>query len=198
VAAEVDGVVMRSTKRGLEAGRAAARAVAAAAVALALVACDSQEVRQSGVMGVNGQVGDVLLRSVHIEAPPQPAYRVGSDARVWFTVINSGPEPDALVAVTSPVAAAVEIRWDDDCDGRFDTVPALPLAPAEPAVVDPTGAAVPFDAYHLRLRGFTRDVIAGTNVEVTFRFRRAGPVTLWAFVQPSNAPRAEPSNRCAR
>ena len=190
--------MMRSKKRRFVSSSAVARAVAGVAVALTLLACDSQEVLQSGVMGVNGQVGDVLLRSVHVEAPPEPAYRVGSDARVWFTVINSGRQPDALVAVTSPVAAAVEIRWDDDCDGRFDTVPALPLAPAEPAVVDPTGAAVPFDAYHLRLRGLTRDVIAGTNVEVTFRFQRAGQVSLRAFVQPSNAPRAEPSTRCAR
>lgn len=171
----------------------------------ALLAClllpaacgEPQQVRQSGVMGGNGQVGDILLRSVHVEAPPEPQYPPGADARLWLTLINSGDRADILVDASTAAATAVEIRWDDDCDGTFDTVPGLALAPAEPAATDPSRAAVPADAYHLRLVGMTREVLAGTTIDVTFHFQYAGEVTMAALVQPSDAPRPEPSSRCA-
>jgi copper(I)-binding protein len=90
----------------------------------------------------------------------------------------------------------VQIHWDDNCGDVFQPVPTLPLPPAEPAVIDlPTGA-IPFDAYHLRLVGLTQEVLAGVSVPLTSHFQHAGTVSLEAHVQPSNAPRAEPSTRC--
>lgn len=155
-----------------------------------------QDVIQSSTMGVDAEVGDVLLRSVHIEAPTLPAYPPGSEARLWFTIVNSGREPDTLTAITSPVASETRIWWDHDCDGEPRVVPHLPVRAAGPnVVVTPTGVP-PFDAYSGQLIDLNREVLAGSNVELMFRFARAGSVTVSAPVQPSNAPRAEPSVRC--
>jgi len=52
-----------------------------------------------------------------------------------------------------------------------------------------------FDAYRIRLVDLNREIAAGTTVPVTFRFARAGAITVAAAVQPS-VPRAEPSTRC--
>lgn len=171
-----------------------------AVAVLTIAGCVREEI-ESGAMGTNAQVGDVLLRSVHVEAPPEGVYQPGGEARVWVTLLNQGVAPDSLTQITSPVAEEVEIRWDRDCDGTFDTVPELPLRPTEPAATGlpttetPTGV-VPFDAYHLRLVELTSPVLAGTTVELTFQFERAGQITLQAFVQPPDVPRPEPSTRC--
>lgn len=150
---------------------------------------------ESGAMGTNGEVGDMLLRSVHVEAPPDPNYEPGANARLWVTFVNESREQDTLTSVTTPVATRTEIRWDADCDGEMQAVPALPLRPAGPAVVQSPAGIPPFDAYHVRLVDLTRQVIAGTSIPVTFTFERAGQITMEAHVQPS-IPRAEPTSRC--
>jgi copper(I)-binding protein len=175
--------------------------VSAVVLALTVLGCGEPREIQSGAMGVNAQVGDVLMQSVHVEAPPQGSYPPGAEARVWLTLLNQGAAPDSLVEVASPVAERVEIRWDRECDGAFDTVPDLPLRPPEPTGTGlpgtevPTGV-VPFDAYHLRMVDLRSPVLAGTSVELTFRFERAGEITIRAQVQPPDVPRPEPSTRC--
>ncbi len=150
---------------------------------------------QSG-MGTYGRIGDILVQSVHVEAPDGTAYRPGDEARLWFTVYNDGREPDTLSAVRTPVAADIQIRWDADCDGTFQVVPDLPLRPGGRVAV-PSPAGVPaFDAYHGRLIDVNREILAGSSIPVTFAFARAGTLTLEALVQPSEPPRAEPTMRC--
>ena len=149
----------------------------------------------AGVLGTNARVGAVQLLSVHVEAPPDSTYSPGADAVVWLTLRNGARQADTLTSVTSPVAGRTEIRWDDDCDGKYTTVDHLAL---QPAVLgrSPAPSAVPvFDAYRLRLVDFQRQVRAGTTVPITFRFAHAGTVTVEVPVQPS-VPRAEPSTRC--
>ncbi|MEU4214141.1 copper chaperone PCu(A)C [Actinoplanes sp. NPDC026623] len=147
-------------------------------------------------MGANARVGSILLRSVHIEAPPDARYRVGDDARVWFTALNQGTYPDVLRSLTSPYARTGQVRWDDDCDGTATVVPALVLRPAKPNLAQSPPGVPPFDAYHARLVGLNRAVLAGTTIPVTFTFDDAGSVTVDALVQPGNVVRPEPSNRC--
>ncbi|WP_199516634.1 copper chaperone PCu(A)C [Nucisporomicrobium flavum] len=147
-------------------------------------------------MGANARIGSILLRSVHIEAPSDVRYRAGADARVWFTALNEGPSSDVLRSVTSPYARAGQIRWDSNCDGSATVVPALVLRPVKPNLAESPPGVPPFDAYHARLVELNRAVPAGTTVPVTFTFDHAGSVTVDALVQPSNAVRPEPSNRC--
>ncbi|MEH1127165.1 copper chaperone PCu(A)C [Micromonospora sp. CPCC 206061] len=181
--------------------RTASRTLTAAGLVAALAAApgcvsDPQDVVQAGVMGANAEVGDIRLLSVYVEAPTAPAYPAGADARVWLTLLNQGTTPDALTGVTTPAADRVEIRWDQNCDGVYQAVPQLALQPTQPPRASTTGVP-PFDAYHLRVVGFQDPVLAGSAIELTFAFQKAGTVTVEVLVQPSDAPRAEPSVRCA-
>jgi copper(I)-binding protein len=181
-------------------------AIAAAILAVPLSACrtedpvaipgDQPEPFQESVMGANAQVGEILLRSVHVEAPQNPSYQPGNDAVVRFTLLNEGRRQDTLTSLTSTAAASVEIRWDDDCDGAARTVSALPLQPAFPGLTEASGGVPPFDAYYGRLVDFKQQVLAGTTVPVTFTFADAGQVTVEALVQPSSAPRPAPTALC--
>ena len=147
-------------------------------------------------MGTNARVGPVRLIGVHVDAPPDVRYQRGDEARLWFTVFNESPRADALRSVSSPVAGTTQIHWDADCDGVSTVVPALTLRPVQPNPATSPPGVPPFDAYHVQLVGLNRTVAAGTSIPVTFVFDRAGSVTVEALVQPSNAVRPEPSNRC--
>ncbi len=152
--------------------------VAASAGAL-LAACGSpQEVIQSGTTGTNARVGDVLLRNVHLESPPQAGYPPGSDPRVVLTLVNQGPRPDTLRRVDTPAARHVEIRWDRDCDGMAERLPRLRL-PARIDTTSPPSAPGPTDSgYFLRLVDLTHKVLGGATVPLTFVFDDAGTVTV--------------------
>ncbi|MEU4426581.1 copper chaperone PCu(A)C [Actinoplanes sp. NPDC024001] len=160
------------------------------------IAGDQPEPFQESVMGTNAEIGPILLRSVHVEAPPDPSYQTGDDAILWFTALNEGRQEDTLTELSSPVADAVVIRHDDDCDGHAEPVPALPLRPVEPHPNASSDGVSPFAAYHGQVVDLNRQVMAGTTIPVTFVFERAGPITVDAFVQPSTAPRPAPSGLC--
>ncbi|RZQ61430.1 copper chaperone PCu(A)C [Amycolatopsis suaedae] len=146
----------------------------------------------AGTLGTSAEIGEVKLRNVYVERPDDGAHRPGDSARVAFTVVSSENADDRLTAVTTGHAREVRINWDQHCDGTAEPVTALPLrnggvpGPADRAV---TGHL----PYHLTLVGFTREVLAGTTVPLTFTFARAGTVTVDAMVQPrdpSDAPGA--------
>jgi copper(I)-binding protein len=181
-------------------------AVAAIVAATSMSGCQTEDPRavpgdpeapfQESVMGANARVGPVRLISVHVEAPRDVRYQQGDEARLWFTVFNDGRTADVLRSVSSPVAGSTRIRWDADCDGESTVVPALTLRPVQPNAAKSPPGIPPFDAYHVQLVALNRAVLAGTTIPVTFTFDRAGSVTVEALVQPSNAVRPEPSNRC--
>jgi copper(I)-binding protein len=152
---------------------------------------DPQQVSASGAIGADGRSGDILLRGVRIAAPERPQYPAGADADVWLTLLNEGRQPDTLTRVSSPAASMVIIRSDDACDGTVITVSTLTLAPASavpgPAHSNNPSTADAFDSYSLQLVNLTRDVLAGTSVNITFQFRHAPSVTLAVPVRPLQA-----------
>jgi hypothetical protein len=111
---------------------------------------------------------------------------------------NEDPQavPGDPQAPSSPVAGTTQIRWDADCDGTGTDVAALTLRPIQPNPATAPAGVPPFDACHVRLMALSREILAGTTIPVTFAFDRAGPVTVEALVQPSNAARPQPANRC--
>jgi copper(I)-binding protein len=157
---------------------------------------DPQAPFQESLMGTNARVGPIQLIGVHVDAPADVRYRPGDEARLWFTVFNQAPTADVLRSVSSPVAGTTQIRWDADCDGIGTDVAALTLRPVQPNPATAPPGVPPFDAYHVQLIELNREILAGTTIPVTFAFDRAGSVTVEALVQPSNAVRPEPSNRC--
>jgi copper(I)-binding protein len=137
-----------------------------------------QQVLQSGTVGANSQVGDVLLRNVYVENPAGTGYPGGGDATVRLTIINQAGRPDALTAVSSDVATRVEILADTDRDGTAETLPRLDL-PARTDLPSPPNAPGPTHAdYFLRMLDLKVGILQGTSVPITFVFRHAGSVTL--------------------
>jgi len=168
--------------------------ITTAAVAAVLASCgEPQRVLESGTMGTNAEVGDVVLRNVFVQAPGDSSYRPGEDAVVRLAMFSDSGRPDALLGVRSRSAGAVELRSDADCDGSSETVPRIPV-PAEGAVGEPGGVDL---AYHLRVVDFSEEVQAGTTVPLTFDFENAGEVTVEAMVEAVDDGDVPPPTRCA-
>ncbi|HEX6343252.1 copper chaperone PCu(A)C [Umezawaea sp.] len=130
-------------------------------------------------MGSNGQVGQVLLRNVVVQAPPGHSWHPGDDADVRLTLLTDADTSDALIGVRSDSAEHVELRADQDCDGTSPPVDAIPVPPNETA----GGSGDIGSDYHLRIIGFTREVLAGTTVALTFDFEKAEDTTIEAMVE---------------
>ncbi|MFD7658006.1 copper chaperone PCu(A)C [Actinosynnema sp. NPDC059797] len=164
--------------------------VVAAAV---LASCgEPQRVYESGTMGTNAEVGDVVLRNVFVEAPGDSSYQRGEDAVVRLAMFSESDRPDALLGVRTRSADQVDLRADEDCDGTSETVPRIPV-PAEGAVDEPGSVDL---AYHLRVVDFSEEVLAGTAVPLTFIFENAGEVTVEAVVEAEDDGDVPPPTRC--
>jgi copper(I)-binding protein len=148
-------------------------------LAAVLAGCGNpQQVIQSGTVGSNGQIGDVLLRNVYVESPSADGYPAGSDATVRLTLLNQASQPDALTGVTSDVATRADIRADTDCDGTAETLPSLAL-PARIDLTSPPNGPGPNEArYFVRLADLRIGILQGGSVPITFTFRNAGSITL--------------------
>ncbi|SER76265.1 Copper(I)-binding protein [Lentzea xinjiangensis] len=140
-----------------------------------LASCgEPQRVLQSGTIGANGEVGDVLLRDIHVTPAGGDGYEQGDNPIVQFAVFNRAGKADALIDVRSDAAKDIVMHWDTQCDGSTEPVERLPLL-ADGGVARLSGALL---AYHLEMIDLTREVRAGTDVAVTFEFERAGSTTL--------------------
>lgn len=158
----------------------AASTVVVALLALTVTSCgEPQRVLESGTVGTNAEFGEIQLRNVHVRPPEGHAFRPGDDGVISLALFNQANDTDALVDVRTPVATDVEILIDRDCDGTGEEVTELPLG-ANDGV---TGVAGEQLAYHLRVVGFSEEVLAGTSMPVTFEFERAGQTTVDAVVE---------------
>lgn len=156
----------RSVRRGAEVWTRtgiARRAVPLMMVLVALAACGTHTVPVA-VTNPSVRVGPLLVSDVHVVRPTSGSYSRGDAASVDFLVQNNGADRDALVAATVPQAGKVELV----VDGR--TVQRV-LLPADRTVTRGT---------ELRVVRLQQDVRAGDSLTVTFRFERAGEVTVQA------------------
>jgi copper(I)-binding protein len=115
--------------------------------------------------GIDGAVGTIVLDDVYLEtADTVPA---GGSVALRGAFTDESSEPDQLVAVTTPVAASVDLLAPDGspATGGIEV-------PGDGQVDAATGAVL------LRLTGLTRELTAQALVPITFQFARAGSVTL--------------------
>jgi copper(I)-binding protein len=96
-----------------------------------------------------------------------------SVAAVYFSITNAGKQADLLVALSSPIAARVELHESRDVHGVIEMreLTSLPC-PAGATVVSTPGGL------HVMLIGLARPLIAGTAFPLALRFRDAGTLTL--------------------
>jgi copper(I)-binding protein len=115
--------------------------------------------------GVDGGVGAVVLNDVFLEAAH--TVPVGGSVVLRAAFTDTSPQPDRLTAVTTTVAAAVELLQPDGsvaADGIE--------VPGEGQVDGTTGPVL------VRLTGLTRALSPQAIVPITFEFANAGLGTL--------------------
>lgn len=169
-----------------------ARIVTCGAAALALAGCGAGQVTQTdaqvaAIDGASATVQDIALRDVLLSYPKntQGDYPAGSDVPVQFTIVNQGASTDTLTAVGTPAARRVLVQGNT-------TVPTGMSVASRGESESGGGASAgaepvsPLDVGQLRivLTGTTRTLRPGQNIELTFTFRNAGPVTLPVPIGP--------------
>jgi periplasmic copper chaperone A len=109
---------------------------------------------------------DITVSSAWSRATPGGA-DVGAG---YFTVTNSGREPDRLLSASSDAAESIEIHEMSTRDGIMimrQIEDGLPIAPGQAVAFTPGG-------YHLMLTGLRTPLVEGTSVTVILQFARAG------------------------
>jgi periplasmic copper chaperone A len=102
--------------------------------------------------------------------PTPPTAQVGA---VYFSVKNSGTKEDELVAVSSSVAASVEIH-------ETQTVKGMMQMRQVASVSCPAGATLKIEpgGLHVMLLGLKQPLMEGSRVDLTLRFRHAGVLSI--------------------
>jgi periplasmic copper chaperone A len=120
--------------------------------------------REAGVV----TAGDVKVHGAFSFAPPTQ-----SEAAGYFTVVNSGRQPDTLLSVTSPIAAGAMLHGQVQ-DGGMVRMTHLeaPVVPAGDSLVLQPGGT------HLMLMTLDRLPRPGDSVPVTLTFSRAGTMSV--------------------
>lgn len=110
------------------------------------------------------------------DAWARPAVRDGVSA-AYLTITSAGV--DALVSVTSPAAAMVQMHeTSTDASGVTSMGPVLrcDIPAGQPVAFKPGGQ-------HLMLMGLTRDLTAGGTLELDLVFEHAGKVVVTAEIR---------------
>jgi len=127
----------------------------------------------------------VLAASATIQvskAWARPAAQGGNGAG-YAAITNTGPAADTLIAVSSPVAARVEIHGTMVMNGQAMMHPrpgGLPIPAGSTVALKPGG-------WHIMLMGLKQPLKAGDHYPATLTFKKAGKVTVQFSVQ-STAP----------
>src|SRR6478609_5036609 len=126
---------------------------------------------------VNAEVGSLRLLATRIDAPEDRKLLTGSNTGLFTTLANDGATADRLVAVSTAYARQVIMRQGTDG----------PEAPVKGVV----SLQYP-GGLHLEMVDLELDVRAGRLLPVTFRFEKAGSVTVNVFVDGFGLPTVSP------
>lgn len=137
-----------------------------------------------GLLGAPGAVArdaPILLEKPWVRrAPAMPDAKPGAESNAggYVTIVNRGPEPDALVGAVADVAARVELHETRNMSGMMmmELVSKVEVAPGTRVELRP-------GSYHLMLIGLKRALTPGQTVTLTLRFERAGALTTRATVR---------------
>jgi copper(I)-binding protein len=135
-----------------------------------LAGCDAGQKAETlreipATAGVDGGVGAMVLDDVHLEAVHEVP--VGGSVVLRAAYTDTSPQPDRLTAVTTPVAASVELLQPDGSVAT-DGIE----VPGQGQVDATTGPVL------VRLTGLTRALSPEAIVPITFQFANAGLETL--------------------
>ncbi|GAA4080968.1 copper chaperone PCu(A)C [Nonomuraea soli] len=155
-------------------------ALLAAACAVALVGCGSTRGPDDWRSNhVDAKIGSVRLVHLTIEAPPMDQQQVGGNLPLYVTIFNDGDVEQVLDSVSTTEVQQVVYR---DASGAV-VQPLRVVVPARGQVSMQKGGGRSF----LELQGVNRQ-LGATPIPVTFRFPRAGSVTVRVPVVPVSTP----------
>lgn len=97
-----------------------------------------------------------------------------TEGQVFVPLLNAGKEQDSLVAARSDMATMIELR----AHNKYDILPMqeFVLHPGKPFPMRPT-------AFHLRLIGLSKPLVAGDRFKLILDFLNAGEVEIEVHVQ---------------
>lgn len=116
---------------------------------------------------------EICTREICVSEPWARATPPGMQtAAVFFSVVNKGPTPDALVSGTSSVTADAMVHRSVVTGNiaRMEMTGPLQLAPGAHLTFAPIG-------YHLMLDGLKQRLTEGSSISVTLDFAKAGKLT---------------------
>jgi copper(I)-binding protein len=115
------------------------------------------------------QVGEVMIEQ------PWARASIGNapNSAAYMVLETAGPEPDRLVASSTPIAEQAQLHSHSMEGGvaRMRPVDAVEVAPGTPTVLGPGGL-------HIMLIGLRQKLAAGDTIPLTLVFEQAGEVTL--------------------
>ena len=157
-------------------GRLAATGTLCALIAVAASACSSStpSTSTSASTAASGprasaSVGHIKITDAYIPQPATP-----SVAAAYFTVTETGSQPDVLLSATSVPASQAALMQETASGANAGTMTDLSGGLAIPA----NGAvALGPGGYHLMLTDPASPLTAGGSVALTLRFKDAGTVT---------------------
>ena len=185
--------MIRWTGRSHRGGRAVLIGLPLIAV-LAVAGCGAGQItetmeQQANVDGVNGSVGSIDLRNVTLAYPENGVYEKGAEARVEAVIVNTSDSPDRLLSMRGASARGSFMKTIT----TKELEPTCKCSPAAPRPTVQTPKDQPIDiklepqaslkAYgdagpQLTLTGLTKEFRSSQQTTVTFRFEKAGTISL--------------------
>ncbi len=154
--------IARSPRRPLLPALAVAAAVALSGCAAGQISQTADQV--SAIDGGNGRVGQIGVLNALLANPTGSEYAKGSSAPLRLWLSNEGVQDDTLTAITTPAAGSVKISGKAVVPGQ--------------SLKDFSDESAQFT-----LEGLTDTITHGESVPITFKFERAGTVTINVPVQ---------------
>ncbi len=118
--------------------------------------------------------GEIMVINAFVRPPLVPSVPVGA---LYMTLMNHGAAGDKLIAISSPVAASVELHESKEENGvsSMRAVEALELPAGGMLELKPGG-------YHAMLVGIKTPMKKGDSVAFTLTFETAGEIAMTAQV----------------
>ena len=177
---------------------------------LALSACGAGQVNQTSTqvrdkVGPMAEVGDLVLRGVHLAYPTDGSYQPGDDAELQMAIINTGTEDDTLVGIRGTGFSEVRVTGSpsgtvsaSQTGAATTTSSTTTSSAATSSGAQPIDIAVPAgrgvylgqNAQTVTLVALGQELTPAQTMDLTFVFERAGEVTMAVpvAVPSSNVP----------
>jgi copper(I)-binding protein len=111
----------------------------------------------------------------------RPSMTMALAGAAYLTITNGSDKPDTLLGVTTPAAKSPELHQTTaDASGMMAMHPVdkLDVPAGQTVKLEPGG-------YHIMLIGLTAELVAGSTIELTLQFEKAGAITVTAEVRAS-------------